>query len=79
MRARHAPGRTLSEDCDGRGGGALVVRWGTGAKRWFYFRYTDPQRVQRRIALNVDSLGAARAAARAFAVRAREARAMGMD
>lgn len=79
VRARHAPGRTLSEDCDGRGGGALVVRWGTGAKRWFYFRYTDPQRVQRRIALNVDSLGAARAAARAFAVRAREARAMGMD
>ncbi len=46
VRAKRAPGCKLSEDCDGRGGGALVVRWGTGAKRWYYFRYTDPQRRQ---------------------------------
>lgn len=79
VRAKHAPGRKLSEDCDGRGGGALVVRWGTGAKRWYYFRYTDPRRRQCAVALNVDTLTEARSQARALAKRAREARAMGMD
>ncbi len=79
VRAKHAPGRKLSEECDGRGGGALVVRWGTGPKRWYYFRYTDPQRRQCAVALNVDTLAEAREQARALAKRAREARARGSD
>lgn len=79
VRAKHAPGRKLSEECDGRGGGALVVRWGTGVKRWFYYRYTDPRRRQCAIPLNVETLAEARAQARAFAQRAREARGEGND
>jgi hypothetical protein len=79
VRAKHAPGRKLSESCDGRGGGVLVVRWGTGDRRWYYFRYVGPQRRQHALPLNVDTLAQARAAARALANRAREARAQGND
>lgn len=79
VRAKHAPGRKVSEALRNRGDGALVVRWGSGDSRWFYFRYSDPQRRQHAIPLKARTLAAARDEAQEYADRAREARGEGKD
>jgi integrase len=79
VRAKGAAGKKLTEDRHGRGAGSLVVRWGAGNARLFYFRYTDPQRKQHAIPLGVTTLPEARAKVDDYARRAREARAAGID
>lgn len=77
--AKHAAGFKLTEDRHGRGAGSLVVRWGSGDTRWFYYRYTDPERRQVAIPLPVATLTEARAEVDRLVPRAREARARGQD
>jgi len=44
-------GKWIAEPLGGRGGGSLVVRVAPNGGKLFYFRYTDPMRRQRMIAL----------------------------
>lgn len=78
VRAKRAPGTKLSEGA-GRGNGRLVVRWGAGDTRWWYYRYSGPDGERSAIPLPASSLTQARALVAEHVQRAREARAGGHD
>lgn len=80
VHATRAPGTKLTEPGH-KGEGRLMVRWGSGAARWFYYRYTGPHSKQHALPLHVASLAAARAKIQHDDLprRAREARAAGVD
>jgi len=79
VKAKRALGTKLTEDRHGRGAGSLVVRWGAGDTRWYYFRYSDQERKQHAIPLHVATLPEARAKVDDYAKRAREARVQRLD
>lgn len=76
--AKRPAGTKLSERRPDWGDGSLVVRWGNGAARLWYFRYSRDRR-QHMIPLRVGSLAEARREADAYGTQAREARAREVD